>query len=120
MNALVLRRLAWLAISAASLAWGKSEVFEQRSDGSLWEFTGTLCNGNVCSSWVEVDNGSNTDTAAAGGGSLYQLRNDFSVWAYAGPPCTSQGLVCNGWVEIDNLRSHFTTARLVVDNTTSL
>ena len=104
MNKLVLRRFALLAIGAASLAWGNSDVYERRSDGSLWEWVGTPCNGNVCSGWVEVDSGNNTLYAVAGGGALYQMRNDFSIWAYVGPACTppSQGLLCKGWLELDN------------------
>jgi hypothetical protein len=104
MKIYVLSRFALLAVSAASLAWGNSDVYEQRSDGSLWEWVGTPCNGNVCSGWVEVDSGNNTLYAVAGGGALYQMRNDSSIWAYVGPPCTppSQGLVCKGWVELDN------------------
>jgi hypothetical protein len=104
MNTHVLRRLLLAAVSVASLAWGKIEVFEQLSDGSLWEYTGTPCQGNVCSGWVEVDSGNNTLYAASGGGQLYQLRNDFSIWKFVGPACTppSQGLVCAGWEQLDN------------------
>ncbi len=104
MNTLVLRRLVLFAVSVASMAWGKTDVFEQLSDRSLWQYTGTPCQGNVCSGWVEVDSGNNTLYAATGGGTLYQMRNDFSIWAFSGPACTppSQGLVCAGWEKLDN------------------
>jgi hypothetical protein len=104
MSVHVLRKLLPLAVCVASMSWGKSQVYERLSDGSLWEYTGTPCQGNVCSGWVEVDSGNNTLYAASGGGALYQVRNDFSIWKFVGPPCTppSQGLICAGWQKLDN------------------
>ncbi|MGA3074226.1 MAG: hypothetical protein ABSG56_11090 [Bryobacteraceae bacterium] len=90
---------AGIAMSMVSMAWGQ-ELYQTRSDGSIWEYTGTPCNEVTCPGWIELDNNSNMSMIAAGGGALFEMHKDGSIWWYIGPAC-SEGS-CPGWVELDN------------------
>ncbi len=90
---------AGIATSMVSMAWGQ-ELYQTRSDGSIWEYTGTPCGAGSCPGWIELDNNPNMSMIAAGGGAIFEMHKDGSIWWYIGPAC-SEGS-CPGWVELDN------------------
>jgi hypothetical protein len=60
-----------------SVAWGGTgALYELHSSGEIWKYTGTPCNGNVCSGWQELDNNPDTIQIVAGGGQLFELHYD--------------------------------------------
>jgi hypothetical protein len=97
------RRIALLAAgistSMVSMAWGQ-QLYQTHSDGSIWEYSGTPCNGGSCPGWLELDNNPNLSMVATGGGFLYELHKSGSIWWYVGPTCGNGS--CPGWVELDN------------------
>ena len=89
-----------ISTSMVSMAWGQN-LYQTRSDGSIWEYTGIPCkNAFSCPGWLELDNNPNLSMIAAGGGALYEMHQDGSIWWYIGPACS--GGSCRGWVELDN------------------
>jgi hypothetical protein len=81
-------------------------LYEQRPDNSIWQYTGTPCNGATCSGWVKIENHKDSLGPVAGSGSnaVYQMRATdqaaVSIWQYNGTPCS--GTVCSGWAPLDN------------------
>ncbi len=75
-------------------------IFQQHSDGSLWRYTGTECDGDFCPGWEELDNNPAARTIAATGRQFFQLNSDGSIWRYIGPSCS--GTSCPGWQKLDN------------------
>src|ERR1035441_1811940 len=57
------------------------------------------CAGSSCLGWVELDNNPITAFIAAGGGKLYQVHTDGTIWSYTGPACS--GSSCPGWLKLD-------------------
>jgi Domain of unknown function (DUF1929) len=82
---------------------GGSQLFQHRTDGSIWRYTVKPCSRNSCPTWQMIDNKHNTKAIAAGGNQLFQLRNDESkpsIWRYTGTPCSDTS--CEGWQMLDN------------------
>jgi hypothetical protein len=79
-------------------------LYERRSDDSIWQYTGTPCNGTACPGWVKIDNHKGSLGPVAGSNTVYQIRATeraaVSIWQYAGTPCS--GSVCSGWVQLDD------------------
>ena len=77
-----------------------TQVFQRRSDGSVWAATGAACNGSYCPGWQEIDDNPGVTAISAGAGTLYELRKDGSVWEWTGGGCARGS--CWGWVELDD------------------
>jgi len=75
-------------------------LFQQHSDGTLWRYAGTECDGDFCPGWEELDNNPLARTISATGGQFFQVHNDGSIWRYTGPRCN--GSSCPGWQRLDN------------------
>jgi hypothetical protein len=86
-------------------------LYQQRRDSStnpqtfsLWQYTGTPCNGSVCPGWVKIDNHPTSAVPVAGSNTVYQMRTpspgQVSIMQYTGTPCL--GTVCPGWIELDD------------------
>jgi hypothetical protein len=75
-------------------------VYEKHTDGSLWRYTGTPCDGQFCPGWAQLDDNSKTTAMTGADGQFYQLHNDGSIWRHNGTPCS--GSSCPGWIEVDN------------------
>jgi len=73
-------------------------VYELHTTGSVWGYTGTPCNGQVCSGWEMLNDDSKGVQIAAGAGTLYQLDSDGTVWQWNGAVCN--GNACNRWTQI--------------------
>jgi hypothetical protein len=46
-----------------------------------------------CPGWIELDNNPNMFMIAAGGGALYEMHGDGSIWWYVGPACSPVPLI---------------------------
>jgi len=80
-------------------------------DGPIWQYTGTPCNATGCPGWRELDrnpaavqiagfpDGGMGASSEFPNGSIFQLRNDGSIWSYTGTPCNRTD--CPGWKQID-------------------
>jgi len=77
-----------------------SSLYEIHNDGSIWQSTGTPCNGGYCAGWWQIDNNPASNYIVAGPSTVYQAHTDGSIWQYVGPICN--GPVCSGWIELDN------------------
>jgi hypothetical protein len=73
-------------------------VYELHSSGSVWGYTGTPCDGQVCPGWEMLNDDSRAVQIAAGAGTLYQLNNDGAIWQWNGAVCN--GNACNRWTQI--------------------
>jgi len=71
---------------------------------SVWQYTGTPCNGTTCPGWVEIDNHGDAFAIVAGSSTAYEMRSpsagEISIWQYTGTPCSLS--VCSGWVPLDS------------------
>jgi hypothetical protein len=65
--------------------------------GAIFEYVGPPCGAADCKGWLKVDTDPQTWGIAAGGGFLYKLRNDGSIW---GTACDPTG--CRLWQLLDN------------------
>jgi hypothetical protein len=83
-------------------------LYQQRQDAndryeSLWQYTGTPCNGTTCPGWVKIDDNAGLGPIA-GSNTVYQMKasaaGGISIWQYTGTPCS--GSVCSGWVKLDD------------------
>ncbi len=83
-------------------------LYQQRQDvndpyHSLWQYTGTPCNGNTCPGWVKIDNRAGLGPVA-GSNTVYQMKitaaGGVAIWEYTGTPCSAG--VCSGWVKLDD------------------
>ena len=73
-------------------------VYELHTTGSVWGYTGTPCNGQVCSGWEMLNDDPKAVQIAAGAGTLYQMDSDSTVWQWNGAVCN--GNACNRWTQI--------------------
>jgi len=81
-------------------------LYQQRRDSStdptavsIWQYTGTPCNGRTCPGWVKIDDHPFTGAPVAGSSTVYQMRGH-AIFQYNGTPCS--GSVCSGWEPLDN------------------
>lgn len=89
--------LAAVCFGTTALAQEFDTVYELRTDGSILQNT---CSGNSCQGWQLLDNNPSATSITSGGGSLFEMHNNGSLWKYTGTPC---GLfACTGWVELDD------------------
>jgi hypothetical protein len=92
-------------LSTGNLAAGGG-MYQQRSNHSIWRYTGTPCNASAseCPGWVMIDDHPYSGVPVAGSNTVYQMRTpptgQVSIWRYTGKPCN--GTVCSGWVPLDN------------------
>jgi hypothetical protein len=81
-----------------------SGLYQQRTDNSIFQYTGTPCDGSACPGWLRIDNNKNSGFPVAGSNTVYQMRTTpagaVSIWQYTGTPCS--GSVCSGWMPLDN------------------
>jgi hypothetical protein len=65
-------------------------IFQLHSDGSIWRYTGTPCNGNACPGWQPIDSNSagtvKAIVAAEVSGQVFKLLNNGQVWQFSGVP----------------------------------
>jgi hypothetical protein len=83
-------------------------LYQLHSDGSLWRYFGTPCDGDFCPGWQMLDNHHATVAMAVTDSQFYQLHNDGSIWRHTGTPCS--GASCPGWIELDNNPAAVATA----------
>jgi hypothetical protein len=90
---------AGIATSMVSMAWGQ-ELYQTHPMDRSGSTRGHPAAGGSCPGWIELDNNPNMSMIAAGGGALFEMHIDGSIWWYIGPACS--GGSCPGWVELDN------------------
>lgn len=92
-------------LSTQNLAAGGG-LYQQRSDHSIWQYTGTPCNAgaSACPGWMKIDDNPYSGVPVAGASTVYQTRTtptgQVSIWRYTGTPCN--GNICSGWVPLDD------------------
>jgi hypothetical protein len=94
---LLLLLTAFSFAGTAAVAQEFDTVYELRTDGSIRQDT---CSGNSCQGLVLLDNNPAATSITSGGGGLFQMHTDGSIWKYTGTPCGF--FSCPGWTELDN------------------
>src|ERR1035438_10811733 len=79
--------------------WSSDVCSSDLLDHSIWQYTGTPCNGNSCPGWMMLDDNPSTLAVVPGANTVYQQHTDGSIWQYTGTPCNSNG--CGGWRMLD-------------------
>lgn len=80
-----------------ALAQEFDTVYELRTNGSILQ---TTCSGNSCQGSLQLDDNPAAASITSGGGGLFQMHSNASIWEYAGPPCGVSG--CPGWLKMDD------------------
>ena len=75
-------------------------LYQQHSDGKIWRYTGTECDGESCPGWQRLDDNRMTAQIVAAGAQVFQRHSDGRIWRYTGTPCS--GTSCSGWQQLDN------------------
>jgi|GEM_PF-1240392 len=75
-------------------------LYQLHSDGKIWRYTGTECDGESCPGWQRLDDNTRTAQIVAAGAQLFQRHSDGKIWRYNGTPCS--GASCPGWQPLDN------------------
>ncbi|HJQ37735.1 MAG TPA: hypothetical protein VKB93_11405 [Thermoanaerobaculia bacterium] len=79
-------------------------LYQRRSDGTVWDYTGTPCNNGACLGWRQIDDNQEIVSIVAASLDkkikLYEHRKN-GIWRYLWKPC-SQGS-CLGWEQLDNV-----------------
>lgn len=76
-------------------------LYQRRTDGTIWLYTGKPCIGGSCPGWQLIDKSPQTASIVAAGEHLYQRHNTGAIWSYNGTPCRPDGS-CPGWQQLDN------------------
>ena len=77
--------------SAIAITATNNLLFSLHADGSIYSIRPSL---------QMLDNNAMTVEIVSGGGELYKLHIDHSIWRYTGAPCSDN--VCSGWKRLDN------------------
>ncbi len=75
-------------------------LYQLHSDGKIWRYTGTECDGESCPGWERLDDNTRTAQIVAAGAQVFQRHSDGKIWRYTGTPCS--GTSCPGWQQLDN------------------
>jgi hypothetical protein len=80
--------------NAASSLTTEAGLFERHYNGSVW------MQQDPASEWVMIDSNPRTQEIAAAGRSLFQRREDGSIWVWDGDSVCEMG-ACDGWIPLD-------------------
>ena len=82
-------------VTIAIAAAGSGQLYQLQDNGSIWRYTGRVCNPGCQETWERLNNNPATARIIASGDELYMWQNNGSLWRYTGMPCNSD--VCSGW-----------------------
>jgi hypothetical protein len=70
----------------------------QSNNGTVLQYNGAACNGNVCDGWAQIDANPAVSSIVAGPNTVSELHTDGSIRQYTGTNCGR----CSGWTQLDN------------------
>lgn len=77
-------------------------LYQRRTDGTIWLYTGKPCLGGSCPGWQQLDKNLQTVSIVAAGEHLYKRHDTGAIWSYTpGKPCLPNGS-CPGWQQLDD------------------
>jgi hypothetical protein len=84
-----------------------SNLYSAQNNGSVWQFSGTPCNGNDGSGWYQIDNNPDMAYIVAGYNTVYEVHKSGSIWQYTGVPCNYNATVCSGWTMLSSSNGEY-------------